>query len=71
VPEAKRRVESWTTRLWPGAVVVNGESRDVAQRGAEVSIDAWRRFSPMEREAVEAEATPLPLGLERPIRVRW
>jgi hypothetical protein len=48
-----------------------GKSRDVAQRGAEVLIDAWRRFSPMEREAVEAEATSLPLGLERPIRVRW
>jgi len=37
-----------------------------------VTIDAWRRLSRRERDAVEAEATSLPLpGLSGPIVVRW
>jgi Winged helix DNA-binding domain len=73
VPEAKRRAELWTTRVWPGALLVGGEIVGVWRRSAaEVSIDAWRRLSPAEREAVEAEAMSLPLqGLNGPIKVRW
>jgi hypothetical protein len=38
-----------------------------------MAIQAWRRLSRAEREAVEAEAESLPLpGLEeKPIVVRW
>jgi hypothetical protein len=37
-----------------------------------VSIDAWRKLSPTERAAVEAEAASLPLpGLRNEIGVRW
>jgi hypothetical protein len=73
VPDAKRRAALWTTRVWPGALVVNGEIVGVWRRSAgEVSIEAWRRLSSAEREAVEAEAVSLPLpGLNRPIAVRW
>jgi hypothetical protein len=73
VPEAKRRAALWTTRVWPGALVVNGEIAGVWRRSAaEVSLEAWRRLSSPEREAVEAEAVSLPLpGLEGPITVRW
>jgi hypothetical protein len=72
VPEAKQRAQLWTTRVWPGAVLVNGEIVGVWRRSAaEVSIDAWRRLSPAEWEAVDAEALSLPLpGLNRPIAVR-
>ena len=69
VPEARRRSELWTTRVWPGALLVGGEIAGTWRRSAaEVSIDTWRRLSPTEREAVEAEAISLPLGLNRPQR---
>ena len=73
VPEAKRRAALWTTRVWPGALLVSGEIAGVWRRSAaEVFIEAWRRLSGSEREAVEAEAVSLPLpGLTGPIRVRW
>jgi hypothetical protein len=72
VPEAKRRSELWTTRVWPGALLVGGEIAGVWRRSAaEVFIDAWRRLSRSEWEAVEAEAAALPLpGLNGPIVVR-
>ncbi|MGK9167491.1 winged helix DNA-binding domain-containing protein [Inquilinus limosus] len=73
VPDAKRRAALWTTRVWPGALLVNGEIAGVWRRSAgEVSIEAWRRLSSAEREAVEAEAVALPLSsLNGPIAVRW
>jgi hypothetical protein len=73
VAEAKRRAALWTTRVWPGALLVSGEIAGVWRRSAaEVSIEAWRRLSSAEREAVEAEAVSLPLpSLNCPITVRW
>jgi hypothetical protein len=69
VPEAKRRAELWTTRVWPGAVLVGGEIVGVWRRaGSEVSITLWRRLSAAEWSAVEAEALALPLS--GPISVR-
>ena len=71
VPDANRRAELWTTRVWPGALLVNGEIAGVWRRSAaEVSIDTWRRLSPAEWEAVEAEAAALPLtGLNGQIAI--
>ncbi len=69
IPEAKRRAALWTTRVWPGALLVNGEVAGTWRRaGAEVSIETWRRLSPAERQAAETEAQSLPLpDLEGPI----
>lgn len=73
VSEGKRRATLWTARVWPGALLVNGEIVGVWRRSAaEVSIDLWRRLSSVERVAVEVEAASLPLpGLSGPITVRW
>ena len=73
VADAPRRAELWTSRVWPGAVLVDGGVVGVWRRAnADLSIDAWRPLSPSERAAVEAEAASLPLpGLRAPIRVRW
>lgn len=73
MPDAKRRSELWTSRVWPGALLVSGEIAGVWRRSAtDVTIDAWRRLSSAEREAVEAEAISLPLpGLKGPITIRW
>lgn len=62
VPEPKRRAKLWTTRVWPGAVLVGAEIAGVWRRaGGKISIDLWRRLSRAEWAAVEAEALSLPL----------
>ena len=73
VPDTKRRAALWTTRVWPGALLVRGEIVGVWRRSAaEVSIEPWRSLSPAEREAIEAEAVSLPLpGLNGPIAGRF
>ena len=54
------------------AILVWGIATVWRRAGAELSIDVWRRLSKAEREAVEAEASSLPLpGLNGPITVRW
>jgi hypothetical protein len=73
VPDAKRRAELWTTRVWPGAVLVDGDVVGTWRRANEkVSIQTWRRLKPVERDAVVEEAESLPLsGLPGPIRITW
>jgi hypothetical protein len=73
VPDADRRARLWTSRVWPGALLVDGEIRGTWRRAQHlVRIEAWSRLSPASRDAVEAEAATLPLpGLDRPIEVRW
>lgn len=73
VPDAVHRGELWTSRVWPGAVLVEGEVVGTWRRaGADVTIQSWRGLGPAQLEAVEAEAATLPLpGLRGPIRVRW
>jgi hypothetical protein len=73
VPDARRRAELWTTRVWPGALLVDGEIVGTWRRAdGEVTIEAWRRLSRRERDAVEAEAASMPLpGVGGRIVVRW
>ena len=73
VPDAARRGELWTPRVWPGAVLANGDIVGVWRRdGSNLSIDIWRPLAPAERAAVEAEAASLPLpDLQGAIRVTW
>jgi len=73
VPRADRRALLWTSRVWPGALLVEGEIRGTWRRSQHVvTIDAWGRLSGARRDAVEAEAGTLPLpGLDRPIEVVW
>lgn len=73
VPEAPHRSALWTSRVWPGALLVAGEVAGTWRRAqGVVTVDAWRPLSAAERIAVEAEAAAMPLpGLDRPIEVRW
>lgn len=72
VPDAAGRRALWPSRVWPGAVLVDGEIVGTWRRAdADVAIEPWRRLSPAERDAVQAEAEALPLpGVEGRIRVR-
>lgn len=73
VPDAGQCQQLWTSRVWPGAVLVEGEIVGTWRRAqADVAIASWRRLSLPEREAVEAEADALPLpDLRHRPHVHW
>jgi hypothetical protein len=73
VPRADQRARLWTSRVWPGALLVGGEIRGTWRRAQHtVQIDAWARLSRRTRDAIEAEAGALPLpNLSRGIDVVW
>jgi hypothetical protein len=71
VPEPERRATLWTSRVWPGAVLVGGEIVGTWRRaGRSLTVESWRRLSRPERDAVEAEAAGLPLP-DGEISVSW
>lgn len=73
VGDPVRRAQLWTSRVWPGALLVGGEIAGTWRRANEkLTIEAWRRLAPAETQAVEAEAASLPIpGLAKPMRVTW
>jgi hypothetical protein len=73
VPRPDQRERLWTSRVWPGALLVAGEIRGTWRRAQHtVRIETWSRLSREAREAVEAEARSLPLpSLQREIEVVW
>ena len=73
VPDADRRGTLWTPRVWPGAVLVDGEIAGTWRRaGAVMTVQPWWPLSAAERDAVAAEAESLPLpGIEGRTVVRW
>jgi hypothetical protein len=73
VPDPARRPLLWTSRVWPGAVLVGGEIVGTWRRAeGDLTINPWRRLTRKERDALGAEAESLPLpGLQGRIRVSW
>jgi hypothetical protein len=72
VPDPARRLELWTPRVWPGAVLVEGEIRGVWRRAHDtVTIEPWGTLPRAEVDAVEAEAAGLPIPGAEAIVVRW
>jgi hypothetical protein len=73
VPREDQRQRLWTPRVWPGALLVEGEIRGTWRRAHHtVRIDHWGRLSPRMRDAIGAEASSLPLpGLDRDVAVAW
>ncbi len=73
VPREDQRQRLWTPRVWPGALLVDGDVRGTWRRAQHtVRIESWARLSRGARDAIEAEANSLPLpGVDRPIEVVW
>ena len=73
VPDADRRDQLWTPRVWPGGLLIDGEVAGTWRRaGAVVTVQPWRRLTRTERDAVMAEAQDLPIpGIKAPIVIRW
>lgn len=62
VTDPGRRPELWTSRVWPGAVLIHGEIAGVWRRsGHKLTITPWGPLSPDETAAVEEEALSLPM----------
>ena len=73
VPQESQRRALWTSRVWPGALLVDGETAGTWRRAAHVlTIQPWHGLSSAQRVAVEAEAASMPLpALDRLMDVRW
>jgi hypothetical protein len=73
VVDAARRALLWTSRVWPGAILVEGEVVGTWRRAqANLTLQPWQRLSRAARAAVEAEAEALPLpGVQGQIVPRW
>lgn len=73
VPDAANRSRLWTSRVWPGAVLLDGEIVGTWRRSEhKVTVSPWRYLSTAERETVAAEAAGFPLpGVARPVEVEW
>jgi hypothetical protein len=73
VTDPHRRRALWTSRVWPGAVLVDGEIVGTWRRAHhKMTVQTWRRLPRRALDAVEEEAASLPLpGVEKEIVVRW
>ncbi len=73
VPDPARRERLWTSRVWPGAVLVDREIVGTWRRsGHRVTVHPWQPLDAEHRTEVEEEAASMPLpGIERPITVTW
>ena len=62
VPAAEHRDGLWTSRVWPGALLVDGTVIGIWRRsGTTLAVTPWQRTSADLRACVEAEARRLPL----------
>lgn len=73
IPDEARRSSLWTSRVWPGAVLVDGDVVGIWRRTLHrVTVEPWGRLPAAQRRRVEDEAASLPLpGIERDIAVSW
>jgi hypothetical protein len=71
VDDAAHRSRLWTSRVWPGALLVDGIIVGTWRRAAAaVSIETWRALSRAERQAVDAEVASLPFPFTLAVAAR-
>ncbi len=71
VDDAVQRGCLWTSRVWPGALLVDGLIVGTWRRAqGTVSIETWRRLSRAEGRAVDAEVASLPLPFTLAVAAR-
>ncbi|HET9260157.1 MAG TPA: crosslink repair DNA glycosylase YcaQ family protein [Acidimicrobiia bacterium] len=73
VQEASNRERLWTSRVWPGAVLVAGEIVGTWRRsGHRVSVESWHPIDDANKSEIEEEAASMPLpGIGQPTIVTW
>ncbi len=73
VSDVDHRNDLWTPRVWPGAVLVDGEVVGVWRRAKQTAtVTMWHRLSGATRDAIDAEVASMPLpAADTPVRVDW
>ena len=73
VPDPGLRDQLWTPRVWPGAVLHDGEIVGTWRRSNHlVTIARWRPIGRAAEEEIEGEASHFPLsGVGRSVNVAW
>ncbi len=73
VPDPTHRNDLWTSRVWPGAVLVAGEIVGTWRRSQHlVTVQPWQPLDTATRDDIVAEAASLPLpNLDSEPRVIW
>jgi hypothetical protein len=73
VVEEHQRKALWPSRVWPGALLLDGEIAGTWRRQEGLlTVQPWSRLSSAQRGSVESEAASMPLsGVEGNIAVRW
>lgn len=73
VSDATKQSRLWTSRVWPGAVLHDGEIVGTWRRSAhKLTVSPWQSLRTSDIEEIEAEAATLPLpGVSRTITVIW
>ncbi len=72
VPDRSFQDLLWTSRVWPGAVLANGEIVGTWRRSkTRVTVNAWKDVPKKTVDAVETEAASLPLPDQGDITVEW
>jgi hypothetical protein len=73
VPNADHRRALWTSRVWPGGVLVDGEIVGIWRRGlGTVTVQTWRPLTRATRDAVAAEVASLPIPVfQGRVVLRW
>ena len=62
IPRANRRERLWTSRVWPGAILADGEIVGTWRRAKNVvRAELWARVPARTRQAIAEEATSLPI----------
>jgi hypothetical protein len=71
VPERAMRDDLWTSRVWPGSLLVDGRLAGTWRRaGTAMTVTAWRPLADAVCDEVEIEASRLPIP-GGPTAVRW
>jgi hypothetical protein len=72
IPNTAHQQHLWTSRVWPGALMVDGHIVGTWRRSkTKVSLEPWVQLPTATRTAAEAEAETLPLPDPGPITVEW
>jgi hypothetical protein len=73
VGDPDHRADLWTSRVWPGAVLVDGELVGTWRRSGEsMTIIRWRHLDDETQRKIDIEASRLPLAnLGRGIVPEW
>jgi hypothetical protein len=62
VPDERQRARLWTPRVWPGALLVDGEVAGTWRRTKnEITIETWHDLDRRTRAFIEEEASSMPI----------